>query len=226
MHFLLLNLISHSYAELSLRCPPLHTYFSTRSRIYYLANCVVLYLLIPSPLTDYPTLNVPESAGWHLWLWRGARALKPAAPLHIVLSATQQNQGLCCKTQPGAALSCREPGQVRGRFCTSHSVTQTFFFCYILLDFGFVVISNNDEQWQSLLVWYHDDRGELVSVQTVILHSSSFVKCVKLWFSNGQDSLGDNTRSRQEQEEKLILTAWQSMVSKIVEEYLLYSFNF
>lgn len=36
-----------------------------------------------------------------------------------------------------------------------------------------------------------------------------------------QDAQGDNTRSRQEQEEKLILTAWQSMVSTRGTEILI-----
>lgn len=128
--------------------PLLHSYISTRSHIYCWVNCIVLYLLIPSPMTDCPTVNVPESAGWHLWLWRGARALKPAAPLHIVLSATQQNQSLCCKTQPGAALSCREPGQVRGPLVVSHANFLFFFFaifCLALIVLWSRIMTSNEK---------------------------------------------------------------------------------
>lgn len=108
------------------------------------ALCSGDYLLILSLVNDSP--NVPESAGWHLWLWRGARAFKPAGPLHIVLSATQQNQGLCCKMQPRAALSCRQTGAGQGAVGVQVGQSRKHFFAYIIR-VGFVCVVLYLEWW-------------------------------------------------------------------------------
>lgn len=132
-----------------------------------IALCYGKYLLISRPL------NLPQSAGWHLWLWRGAKAFKPAAPLHIVLSAAQQNRGLGCKIKPRAAASCRRTGQVR-RLLVYKSFSHANI-CFPLIGLHSSVVnylSKNDQQGRGRPIRSYEDscsRGGSVYVKTLLL---------------------------------------------------------
>lgn len=169
-----------------------------------IALCFGDYLLIPSPMNDCLTANVPESAGWHLWLWRGARALKPAAPLHIVLSATQQNQGLRCKIQPrAAALSRRQTGQVRGLMVDKLDSHANIALAKFGLDLSLLwYIWSNDQQPGGQTLRYNDhscSRGELrvrpdCNFSEVLSYCVRYFKWIVLkWFDKRLHDFSNST---------------------------------
>lgn len=123
----------------------------------FISTCVKLIALCQgtNPLPrDW--LNVPRSAGWDPWLWRGGRTLQSAAPLPIVLYVRSS-----APKQPRAALS-RDEGRSWAFCCVIWSVTQ-MYFCYILLIFVFhlsEIMTSNAEASLHEGIYL---RGELLS---------------------------------------------------------------